>query len=185
MRPYVQCVLNCNAKYEKEEAKKRNSTSSRRPASTAAVAASSRDPEGQAAPEFALESNWMIFSTALLQRSWLEFEKRRTMDRALLQIQALIDQHSTKLTVMQSTVESTVEQAAPVSERMRFLHCIAYPAQYELKADLARRYLHCGVLQSALAYFRVRYHRCAVTVLHGVHSLVYPPLFRSSSCGTR
>ena len=36
--------------------------------------------------------NWMIHSTALLQRSWLEFEKRRTSDRAILQIQALLDQ---------------------------------------------------------------------------------------------
>lgn len=30
--------------------------------------------------------NWMIHSTGLLERSWLEFEKRRTFDRALLQV---------------------------------------------------------------------------------------------------
>lgn len=30
--------------------------------------------------------NWMIYSTALLERSYLEFEKRRTMDRAMLQV---------------------------------------------------------------------------------------------------
>ncbi|CAE7641870.1 unnamed protein product, partial [Symbiodinium microadriaticum] len=29
--------------------------------------------------------NWMVYSTALLERSYLEFEKRRTMDRAMLQ----------------------------------------------------------------------------------------------------
>ena len=30
--------------------------------------------------------NWMIYSTALLERSYIEFEKRRTMDRAMLQV---------------------------------------------------------------------------------------------------
>ena len=50
--------------------------------------------------------NWMIHSTGLLERSWLEFEKRRTMDRAMLQIQALLDQHTTKLTMMQSTYKA-------------------------------------------------------------------------------
>jgi hypothetical protein len=30
--------------------------------------------------------NWMIYSTALLERSYLEYEKRRTMDRAMLQV---------------------------------------------------------------------------------------------------
>lgn len=30
--------------------------------------------------------NWMIYSTALLERSYIEFEKRKTMDRAMLQV---------------------------------------------------------------------------------------------------
>lgn len=34
--------------------------------------------------------NWMIHSTGLLERSWLEYEKRRTFDRALLQVSILI-----------------------------------------------------------------------------------------------
>jgi tetratricopeptide (TPR) repeat protein len=100
-----------------------------------------------------LATNWMIHSTALLERSWLEFERRKTMDRAMLQIQALIDQHTTKLTVMQSTYKS-IEESAPVEDRMRYLYSIVYPAQYELKRDLATRYLRCQVFMSALNYFR-------------------------------
>jgi len=96
--------------------------------------------------------NWMIHSTALLQRSWLEYEKRRTMDRAMLQIQALLDQHTTKLSVTQSTFAS-IEQAAPVQERIEYLFCIIYPAQYELKRDLAYRYLKYQVFRSALNLF--------------------------------
>lgn len=98
--------------------------------------------------------NWMIHSTGLLERSWLEFEKRRTMDRAMLQIQALLDQHTTKLTMMQSTYKAAVEESAPVQDRIQYLHCIVYPSQYELKRDLAERYLSCNVVASALQYFR-------------------------------
>jgi tetratricopeptide (TPR) repeat protein len=98
-------------------------------------------------------NNWMVHSTSLLERSWLEFERRKTMDRAMLQIQALIDQHSTKLTMMQSTFKS-IEDSAPVQDRVRYLYSIVYPAQYELKRDLATRYLRCQVFASALQYFR-------------------------------
>ena len=98
--------------------------------------------------------SWMIHSTGLLERSWLEFERSRTADRAMLQMQALLDQHTTKLTVMQSTFKSITEDSAPVHERLSFLHCIVYPAQYELKRDLAQRYLRCQVVASALGYFR-------------------------------
>lgn len=98
-------------------------------------------------------TNWMIHSTALLERSWLEFERRRTADRAMLQIQALIDQHTTKLTMLQSTRQA-IEESAPVEDRIRYLYSIVYPAQYELKRDLAQRYLRCQVFMSALNYFR-------------------------------
>ena len=57
-----------------------------------------------------------------------------------LQMQALLDQHTTKLTIMQST-KKAVEESAPVHRRLEFLHCIVYPAQYELKRDLAQKYL--------------------------------------------
>ena len=97
--------------------------------------------------------NWMVHSTALLQRSWLEFDKRRTMDRALLQIQALLDQHTTKLTMFQSSYQC-IEESASADERLRYFHGLSYPSQYELKRDLAERYLKCGIFQSALAYFR-------------------------------
>jgi tetratricopeptide (TPR) repeat protein len=97
--------------------------------------------------------NWMIHSNALLQRSWLEFERRKTMDRAMLQMQALLDQHTTKLTITQSTFKS-VEESAPAHDRLRYLCCLVYPSQYELKRDLALRYLSCQVFNSALNYFK-------------------------------
>jgi tetratricopeptide (TPR) repeat protein len=97
--------------------------------------------------------NWMIHSTGLLERSWIEYERRKTADRAMLQIQALIDQHSTKLTLTQSSYAS-IEQSAKVYERIEFIYDIVYPSQFELKKDLAIRYLQCQVFQSACQYFR-------------------------------
>ena len=35
-------------------------------------------------------NNWMIHSTALLERSWLEYEKRRMADRAMLQVSIMM-----------------------------------------------------------------------------------------------
>ena len=100
-----------------------------------------------------LAKNWMIHSTALLQRSWLEFERRKTADRAMLQIQALIDQHTTRLTIFQSTFKS-IEESAPSQDRLLYLYQIIYPSQFELKRDLAIKYLQCQVFMSALNYFK-------------------------------
>ncbi|CAM9709844.1 unnamed protein product, partial [Ectocarpus sp. 13 AM-2016] len=96
--------------------------------------------------------NWMIYSTALLQRAWVEFERSHARDRAALQLQALLDQHTTKLTYMQST-QSIVEDSAPVQDRLRFLCSLSFPPRWELRRDLARRYAAMGVLGSAAAEF--------------------------------
>ncbi|CAB1114425.1 unnamed protein product [Ectocarpus sp. CCAP 1310/34] len=96
--------------------------------------------------------NWMIYSTALLQRAWVEFERSHARDRAALQLQALLDQHTTKLTYMQSA-QSIVEDSAPVQDRLRFLCSLSFPPRWELRRDLARRYAAMGVLGSAAAEF--------------------------------
>jgi tetratricopeptide (TPR) repeat protein len=98
-------------------------------------------------------NNWMIHSTALLERSWIEFERRKTADRAMLQIQALIDQHSTKLTFTQASFKA-IEESAPMQDRMLYIYQIAYPSICELKRDLAMKYLQSQVFMSALNYFR-------------------------------
>ena len=100
-----------------------------------------------------LPNNWMIHSTGLLERSWLEFEKRRTADRAMLQMQALLDQHTTKLTMTQNSYKM-IEEASPVQDRIEFMYSLVYPAQYELKRDLAYKYLQSQVFVSALNMFQ-------------------------------
>lgn len=92
--------------------------------------------------------DWMIYSTGLLERSWLEFERTHARERAILQIQALTDQHTNRLTITQSTTQS-IEESAPVQDRLKNLHQIVYPPRWGMIQDLADRYAALGVVTSA------------------------------------
>ncbi len=96
--------------------------------------------------------NWMVYSTALLTRAWIEFERPHAAERAALQLQALVDQHVTHLTITQAS-SAAVETAAPVEDRLMYIHSLAYPPRWELQRDLAIRYMRIGVYGSAAELF--------------------------------
>ncbi|OQR86978.1 tetratricopeptide repeat protein, partial [Thraustotheca clavata] len=98
-------------------------------------------------------NNWMVYSTGLLERAWLECETMRSRERAVLQIQALVDQHTTRLTITQTSLKM-IEDAAPAHERMEYIYSLVFPPRYALKRDLAERYLGLGVYASALEIFK-------------------------------
>jgi len=98
-------------------------------------------------------NDWTLYSTALLQRAWLDFESSYARDRATLQIQALVDQHGETLTFTQFSSEAIVA-SAPAQDRLRCLHVVVYPPRWELKQDLAKRYQGLGVLVSASQLFQ-------------------------------
>ena len=96
--------------------------------------------------------DWMIYSTGLLERAWLECERTHARERAILQIQALVDQHTNRLTITQSTFKS-VEDSAPVQDRLKNLHAIVYPPRWEVMRDLAERYAKLGIVTTAAEMF--------------------------------
>jgi tetratricopeptide (TPR) repeat protein len=96
--------------------------------------------------------DWMVYSTALLERSWLEFERSHARERAILQMQALADQHTNRLTITQSTRKS-IEDSAPVQDRLSNLHIIVYPPRWLIIQDLAERYAAMGIVTSAAELF--------------------------------
>ena len=98
-------------------------------------------------------NDWMIYATALLERAWLECERNHARERAILQIQALCDQHTQRLTMTQSTFKAAVEDSAPPQERLRNLHHIVYPPRWAMLRDLAERYAKLGVVTSAAEIF--------------------------------
>ena len=97
--------------------------------------------------------DWMVYATALLERAWLEFDNTHTKERALLQLQALADQHTNRLTLTQSTMKSITEDSSPVQERLKYVHGIVYPPQWKMKHDLATRYASLGIVTSAAELF--------------------------------
>ena len=97
--------------------------------------------------------DWMVYASGLLERAWLESEKNHTRERALLQLQALADQHTNKLTFTQSTFQAAVEDSAPPQERLRNIHYIVYPPRWGVLRDLAERYAKIGIVTSAAEMF--------------------------------
>ena len=97
--------------------------------------------------------DWMVYATGLLERAWLESERNHTRERAILQIQALADQHSNRLTLTQSTFQAAVEDSAPPQDRLRYLHYIVYPPRWAALRDLAERYAKIGIVTSAAELF--------------------------------
>lgn len=97
--------------------------------------------------------DWMVYATGLLERAWLESERNHTKERAILQLQALVDQHSNRLTLTQSTFKAAVEDSAPPQERLRHIHYIVYPPRWVALRDLAERYARLGIVTSAAEIF--------------------------------
>ena len=70
--------------------------------------------------------NWTVYGTALLEHAWLECECNHRRERDILQIQALDNQYTHRLTLTQSTFESAVYTSAPPRERLRRIHSVVY-----------------------------------------------------------
>eukprot|EP00123_Amoebidium_parasiticum_P006453 comp17401_c0_seq1/m.16741 comp17401_c0_seq1/g.16741 ORF comp17401_c0_seq1/g.16741 comp17401_c0_seq1/m.16741 type:complete len:831 (-) comp17401_c0_seq1:40-2532(-) len=87
--------------------------------------------------------NWMVYSMALLLRSRLEAERSRTVERAVMQLQVLLDQFNDDLG----------KKEAPVSQRMKYFYSLAFPSIFGLQRELGQRYLSLGIAKSALELF--------------------------------
>ncbi|KAG2138089.1 uncharacterized protein EDB93DRAFT_1242163 [Suillus bovinus] len=83
--------------------------------------------------------NWSVHTMALLLRSRLESTRTRTVERSVLQLQALVDQMPTA--------------DSPLPERLLYFHSIPLPSKWEMERELALRFLTLGVVKSALEIF--------------------------------
>lgn len=108
-------------------------------------------------------SNWQIYTQALLVRSRIEGYRSRTVERGLLQLQALVDQVIAETTNQGITPETAMngststflprpnkDESAPVMERLRYIFQLASPTRWSMEAELAARWVQLGGLRSAL-----------------------------------
>lgn len=118
---------------------------------SAHAAASSELSISQLAPYTALvlthAQNWSIHTYGLLLRSRAEAGRTRTVERSVMQLQALVDQ-------MPLNDSATSPGIASVKERLRYLWQIDLPSKWELEAELAERLVSLGVFRSAEEIYR-------------------------------
>ncbi|KAF2161111.1 hypothetical protein M409DRAFT_69965 [Zasmidium cellare ATCC 36951] len=113
-------------------------------------------------------SNWQVYTQALLVRSRIEGYRSRTIERGLLQLQALVDQVIADTTGAGSSSKEDADTAtqtttflpkakdgesAPVTDRLRYIFPLATPSRWELEAELASRWVQLGGLRSALEIY--------------------------------
>lgn len=110
-------------------------------------------------------SNWQVYTQALLVRSRIEGYKTRTIERGLLQLQALVDQVIAETSGQSTTDAETGAQvtsflprakegeSAPVNDRLRYVFSLASPSRWELEAELAAKWVSLGGMRSALEIY--------------------------------
>jgi tetratricopeptide (TPR) repeat protein len=107
-------------------------------------------------------SNWQVYTQALLLRSRIEGYKSRTVERGLLQLQALVDQviadtgeseDSGKNKPTTFLPKATEIESAPASQRLLYIYALCSPTRWELEAELAARWVNLGGLRSALEIY--------------------------------
>ncbi|POY71938.1 hypothetical protein BMF94_5046 [Rhodotorula taiwanensis] len=99
--------------------------------------------------------NWSVHSMALLLRCRAEAGRSRTVERGVLQMQALVDQlrdgSPTEISAISSAVKP--EDVASARDRLVQFHALALPPGWEMERELATRYMSLGVVKSALEIF--------------------------------
>ncbi|GAA5850335.1 hypothetical protein JCM8547_001836 [Rhodosporidiobolus lusitaniae] len=99
--------------------------------------------------------NWSVHSMALLLRCRAEAGRSRTVERGVLQMQALVDQlkdgSPTEISAISSAVKP--EDVASARDRLEQFHALAIPPAWEMERELAVRYMSLGITKSALEIF--------------------------------
>ena len=91
-----------------------------------------------------LPQNFMVHTMGLLLRSRLDNVKSRTVERGVLQLQALVDQYN---------VVDEAEGGAGAAERLAWFWELPTPTCWAMKKELAERFISVGMLRSGQQLF--------------------------------
>ncbi|KAF7163558.1 hypothetical protein CNMCM5623_008407 [Aspergillus felis] len=107
-------------------------------------------------------SNWQVYTQALLVRSRVEGYRARTVERSVLQMQALVDQVIADTATLDTQTTENGKQAttflprpeksesASAAERLEYIWLLNSPTRWSLEAELAQRWVNLGGLRTAL-----------------------------------
>ncbi|RKF63568.1 TPR repeat-containing protein C19B12.01 [Erysiphe neolycopersici] len=115
-------------------------------------------------------TNWQIYTQALLVRSRIELHRSRTIERSILQLQAIVDQividtqethtvsnGSDKIPDIKITSflpKPKLHESASVQERLQYVFALNTPSRWELESELAFAWAGAGSFASALNIFK-------------------------------
>jgi tetratricopeptide (TPR) repeat protein len=107
--------------------------------------------------------NWTVHTMALLLRTRLEHTKSRTVQRSVLQLQALVDQLVDEIGPVSNGISAPKSSFLPkpsdpaetASTRVRLAYAwqLLLPSRWDLEAELAQRWISLGALKTALEIF--------------------------------
>lgn len=92
---------------------------------------------------------WAFHAQALLARSKLESRNRRTVERALMQVQTVVD----NCAVVDNRAEVDNKTEVCSSSRLHLLYCSGLPPTWEVERQLGSLYMSMGSTKSALEVF--------------------------------
>ncbi|OJJ47053.1 hypothetical protein ASPZODRAFT_115976 [Penicilliopsis zonata CBS 506.65] len=122
-------------------------------------------------------SNWQIYTQALLVRSRVEGFRSRTVERSVLQMQALVDQVIADTATLDTEVDASKDEqpttflprpekseSAPADQRLEYIWLLNFSTRWSLEAELAQRWVDLGGLRTALEIYE-RLHMWAEVAL--------------------
>ncbi|GES64054.1 TPR domain protein [Aspergillus terreus] len=107
-------------------------------------------------------SNWQIYTQGLLIRSRIEGFRSRTVERSVLQMQALVDQVIADTATLDTQASASVaepttflprpekSESASAAERLEYIWILNFSTRWDLEAELASRWVNLGGLRTAL-----------------------------------
>ncbi|KAL4914126.1 hypothetical protein BDW62DRAFT_220301 [Aspergillus aurantiobrunneus] len=110
-------------------------------------------------------SNWQIYTQGLLLRSRIEGYRSRTVERSVLQMQALVDQVlANTATPDTQTTETQLEpstflprpekdESASAADRLKYIWLLSFSSRWDLESELANRWVNLGGLRTALEIY--------------------------------
>lgn len=99
--------------------------------------------------------DWSIFSRSLWERSIIETTKAKTVERGLLQMQALVEELGLKIKTTSLPTDADAENSSSDNgmTRMKYIHQLPFLPRWNLDATLAEKYMSMGILRSAVEIY--------------------------------
>lgn len=98
--------------------------------------------------------NYTVFSRALWERSILETNKARTIERGILQMQSLVEEIGLKIqTRYIPTSNDDDDEISTTATRSRFLFQLPLIPRWDLDTKLAEKFMSLGLVKSAIEIY--------------------------------